>query len=166
MAPVTPSAASSTELETSSVAPTRSPRWTRAYSLASSSSNLLAAASIALIALGSSAMARRASTRALKTLRSPSSSLRRAPLASTICVWAKCVSANAVSACWAAMIRGTTPVVTRSWALCSASMLTRLTAMIAAVSARIAPKQRPSLTDRRMFPTRGMRRGDGRRIAR
>ena len=38
--------------------------------------------------------------------------------------------------------------------------------MIAAVSARIAPKQRPSLTDRRTFPSRGMRRGDGRRIAR
>ena len=44
-------------------------------------------------------------------------------------------------------------------------MLARLTAMIAAVSARIAPKQRPSLTDRRMFPTRGMRRGDGGRMA-
>ena len=64
------------------------------------------------------------------------------------------------------MIRGTTPVVTRSCALWSAAMLTRLTAMIAAVSARIAPKQRPSLTDRRTFPSRGMRRGDGRRIAR
>ena len=126
MAVVTPSAASSTRAGDQLLAPTLSPRLTSAKSLASSSSNSLDGG----VDRGDRArivgLARSASRRAAKALRSASSSRAGSPLASTIGVCAKWVSANAVSACWAAMIRGTTPVVTRSCALSSAATLTRL----------------------------------------
>ena len=131
---------------------------------ASSCLKRLTAASMATISPGWPALARTASIAVSNLWSSESSSGRRAPSASTICVWAKWVSANALSARCAAMSRGTTPFVTRSCAPWRPWRLTRSTAVIAAVSARIAPKARPSLMDRAHLPSRGMWRGAGRRI--
>ena len=104
---------------------------------------------------------RRVATAFSATAKSAISSARVLPRVRTIEVWEKWRSAKAASALCAAMMRGTTPSVTRLCAFSRPCTLRTSTAMIAAVSARITPKQSPSLMDRRTLPSRGMRRGDG-----